>query len=139
MNTTAKQSKKAKNKEIGTLGEYIAAAYLERSGYTIVARNYAKKWGEIDIVARENDKIHFIEVKTVSHETKELLEYAVTRETWRPEELVHAFKLRQISRMVRTWIQERNWDGAVQLDVVAVRMVPCEKFAVVNYIENIVI
>ena len=81
--------------------------------------------------------MHFIEVKSVSYETKKMLEWAVTHETWRPEELVHDFKLNQIRKTLDTWVMEHNWVGDVQIDVLAVRMVPREKYALVKHISNV--
>lgn len=134
---------KLSTKEIGNRGEDIAAKYFsETKKYTILNRNYWKKWGEIDIVARETAEsgqiIHFIEVKTVSYETKFDLKHAVTHETWRPEELVHQFKLHQIYKALETWLSEYEYGGDWQIDVAAVRIVPRETFATVNMIENIV-
>lgn len=108
-------------------------------GYTIVERNYRKKWGEIDIIVREGEKVCFVEVKTVSYETKRELEESVPRETFRPEDNVHAAKLARLYRAIETWIGERKFMGEYQLDVVTVRMVPREKFAVVDMIENVFI
>lgn len=139
------------NRKTGNLGEDIAVNFLKNKGFSIIERNYSKVWGEIDIVAREtsptrpvgefshetSDIAHFIEVKSVSHETKYLLEWAVSHETWRPEEMVHSFKLNQIRKAMETWVHEHNWQGKVQIDVVAVRMVPREKYAQVEYIDNV--
>ncbi len=130
-----KQLSKAKN--IGNIGELLAQRYLIDHGYTLVAVNYAKKWGEIDIIAQKQDCIHFVEVKTVSYETKSALAYAVTHETWRPEELVHARKLRQISKTAELYINEVGKPGSFQIDVLAIRCVPCETFATVLLLENI--
>ena len=143
---------KKNTKKVGDLGELIACKYFKNKGFIIVERNYSKKWGEIDIVARETQQlakkkdvshgtseiVHFIEVKSVSYETRAELNWAVTHETWRPEELVHDFKLNQIRKAAEIWIAEHNWSGDVQVDVLAVRMVPREKYASVNYISNIV-
>lgn len=123
----------------GNLGESIAAHYLQRHGYDLLERNYWKKWGEIDIVCQKEGRVHFVEVKAVSYETRAKLDYAVTHETWRPEELVHAFKQRQIHRAAETWISEHGYGGEVQIDVVTVRIVPRETLATVNLIENIVL
>jgi putative endonuclease len=51
-------------KHTGEIGEALAADYLSRSGYRIVARNYRCRFGEIDIVAREGDTLVFVEVKS---------------------------------------------------------------------------
>ena len=131
---------KKRNREIGNLGETIACDFLKNKGFSILERNYWRKWGELDIVARETSgKVHFIEVKTVSHETKADLDREVTRATWRPEEQVHQFKLHQIHKAVETWLAEHNYQDDWQIDVIAVRVVPHEKHGVVKYIENITV
>ncbi len=95
-----KQSdKKGERNIVGSYGEQIAAKYVSRLRWKVIEVNYLKKWGEIDIVAREtqNNKeiIHFIEVKTVSYETRSDLDKAVTHGTWRPEENVHYHKIQR--------------------------------------------
>ena len=124
---------------IGKLGEDLAFKYLRNAGYTVINRNYLKKYGEIDIVARgTGGKVHFIEVKTVSYETLDILKREVTRETWRPEELVHERKLHQIHKAVQSWLAKHNYQGEFQIDVLALRVVPKTKYATINYIENII-
>jgi putative endonuclease len=125
-------------KETGDMGETIAASYLQKQGYSITDRNYRRKWGELDIVAQQGTIIHFVEVKTVSYETMEALQYAVTHETWRPEELVHAFKFHQLEKIIETWLSEHQYNGEWIIDVVGVRIVPRETFATVNLIENVI-
>jgi putative endonuclease len=49
---------------LGKLGEDFACAELSRRGYTILARRYRTKYGEIDIVARDGSTIVIVEVKT---------------------------------------------------------------------------
>lgn len=57
--------------KIGKLGEELAKRFLMKHGYSILEENYTKKYGEIDLIAKKDDIIHFIEVKSiVSHETK---------------------------------------------------------------------
>lgn len=128
------------NKIIGAWGEQIAANYLKNKGFTVLDRNYRKKWGEIDIVARDTEeKVHFVEVKTVSYETKQQLSAAVTRRTWRPEENVHAFKLHKLQHVIASWLMDNEYYGLWQIDIIAVRLVSREKFATVKYLPNIVL
>ncbi len=134
-----KSANKARNKEIGKIGEDIAETYLKKKGFKILSRNYLKKWGEIDIVTHRTSKIHFVEVKTVSYETKFELDQAVTRRTWRPEENVHAYKLRKLNRAIESWLMENNCNLEWQIDVVAVRIVPREKYATAKYIPNVIL
>lgn len=143
------ESEKKDTKRVGDLGERIAVKYLKNKGFLIVTRNYRKKYGEIDIVTRgtestnkskfSRETVHFVEVKSVSYETKEMLDWAVSHETYRPEELVHSFKMNQIRKTAETWVTENHWSGEVQIDVVVVRMVTREKYAVVKHIENVII
>lgn len=128
----------AKHNEIGKVGESIAAKWLLSRNYSVIEQNYLRKYGEIDIVARETGKIHFIEVKSVSYETKSNLEYAVSHETWRPEENVHPKKMRRLGNAIQSWILEHKYGGEWQIDIVTVRIVPREKFAQVNMIENVI-
>ncbi len=51
--------------QLGVLGEQYAAAWLEAQGWRVIDRNWRCRFGELDIVARnESDQIVFVEVKT---------------------------------------------------------------------------
>jgi len=135
--------KKGKKNKIGAFGEQIAVNYVKKLGFTVLDLNYLKKWGEIDIVARETIKnkyiLHFIEVKAVSYETRQLLEQAVSHGTWRPEENVTPKKVAKLNRTIESWLGENNFKGEWQIDVAAVRVVPREKYATIKYISNIIL
>ena len=52
-------------KDFGDQSESFATSFLEQKGYVILERNFfAKKLGEIDIIALKDDILHFIEVKS---------------------------------------------------------------------------
>ena len=52
-------------KKYGDQSENLATDFLEQEGFTILERNYfARKLGEIDIIAKKNEVLHFIEVKS---------------------------------------------------------------------------
>lgn len=53
-------------KQFGASGEAHIAQYLEKQGYAIVARNYKKLHGEIDLIAQKDQELVFVEVKTRS-------------------------------------------------------------------------
>jgi len=136
--------KKGKKNQVGAWGEEITIKYLRKRGFSILNTNYLKKWGEIDIVARETlderqgeELIRFVEVKTVSYKTRAELDYAVTLETWRPEEQVTEFKLRKLNRVIESWLLENNFESDWQIDIAAVRIVPQETYATIKYIDNI--
>lgn len=129
----------AQHNEIGALGEQIALQWITSNGYKLLEQNYREKWGEIDIIAQTKTGLHFIEVKTVSYETRLKLEKSVSRGTWRPEEMVHDQKLQRLGRAIETWIAKNEYAGDWQLDVITVRMVPHEKYAKVKCIENVIL
>lgn len=49
---------------VGNRGEDLALRFLEGLGYTLVARNWRCRAGELDLVVREQDCLVFVEVKT---------------------------------------------------------------------------
>ncbi len=131
----------AKHNKIGEIGEEIACNWLINHGYSVIERNYLKKYGEIDIVARETTgKVHFIEVKTVSHETKAKLDYAVTHGTWRPEEMVHFHKQTRFKRVIETWLAENDPEYQLewQIDILTVRIVEKDKYAAVKLLDDVI-
>ncbi|MBI2035785.1 MAG: YraN family protein [Candidatus Liptonbacteria bacterium] len=79
-----------KRSELGNLGEDIACEYLKNKKYKILARNYRKPWGEIDVVAKAKDKtLVFVEVKTVKESGSA---YAVSAENQMTPAKINKFK-----------------------------------------------
>jgi putative endonuclease len=54
------------NQRIGKWGEDAVAVYLATRGYEVVARNARTPYGEIDIIARQDETTIFVEVKTLT-------------------------------------------------------------------------
>lgn len=50
--------------ELGKIGENIISEYITKLGYKVLERNFECKQGEIDIIAKDNEELIFIEVKT---------------------------------------------------------------------------
>jgi putative endonuclease len=113
-------------RQLGNVGENVACVYLERHGFEIVERNYLRKWGEIDIVARKAGVIHFVEVKSISHVT-----------SIRAEENMHPQKLRRLQRVVQTYLLEKRVDCDWQIDLAVVTINDRERIAKVELLENI--
>jgi len=134
---------KTQNRETGDLGEDIACRFLVKQGFEIVERNYWKKFGEIDIIAKKAKKLHFIEVKSVTHETF----YGRGLDDFRPEDNVHPAKLARLSRTIQTYLIEKGVSDLPaqagetdwQFDVVTVFLNVKDKTAKVEMLEDIVI
>lgn len=96
----------------GQTGEDLAVCYLENQGYTIVERNYRKRIGEIDIIARDGEYLVFIEVKTRSN-----------RRFGSPFDAVDFRKQQQISRVALAFMtQHRFGEVPVRFDVIGVHL-----------------
>jgi putative endonuclease len=128
---------KTEKRSLGDVGESIAAQYLQHKGYLVVERNYLRPWGEIDIVAKIGKKWVFVEVKTVSRENLG----GISRGTFRPEDNVHAAKLRRLHRAIETYCMSKKVerDSEYQVDVMCVYLDTASKKARVDHIENVIL
>lgn len=98
----------------GKEGEKIAATFLKKKGYRISDINFRCPLGEVDIVARENKEIVFIEVKT---RKSNRLGY--------PEQAVGIRKQKKMSQLALWYLQKRKLaDVAARFDVVAITLYP---------------
>lgn len=99
-------------KNIGNLGEEIAARFLQKKAYKIVQRNYRWARGEIDIIARHDNVLVFIEVKT-----------ARGNSFGPPENWVDQRKQKQIGLVAEKYLQENDTSGTeCRFDVIAVEL-----------------
>lgn len=98
----------------GKRGEDLAVAYLQRSGYRILERNYRCFLGEMDIIAEDGDIIVFVEVKSRKSET-----------FGEPQEAVGLEKQKKISRISLHYLQQKRLETSnARFDVVAVKLLP---------------
>jgi putative endonuclease len=65
-------------KQMGSWGEQAAVEYLEKQGYVILARNFRSGHGEVDIIARQENVLVFVEVKARSSNRYGYPEHSVT-------------------------------------------------------------
>ncbi|KKQ83473.1 MAG: hypothetical protein UT07_C0004G0027 [Parcubacteria group bacterium GW2011_GWB1_38_8] len=131
-----KLDKRTYKRKIGDIGENIACEFLKRRGFKIIDRNYLKKYGEIDIVAEKDTVIHFVEVKSVSHVT---LDRGSAQDIYRPEDNMHPWKLKRLSRVMQTYLLDKKLDCDWQLDLATVKIDLENRKGVVEIIENIII
>ncbi len=99
----------SKTQKTGELGEKICVAYLKEKGFEIIDQNYTQTFGEIDIIAKKDNVLHFIEVKSiqlpVSHETDSK---KVTRETYNPAENFTQRKYMKVYKTVKHYLQDKK-------------------------------
>ena len=134
------QTQKAR---IGQIGENLAVLFLVKHGYTVISRNYWKKWGEIDIVAQKvaNNKVdlRFVEVKTVSRERFSSGDYE-------PEDNMHPWKRQRLRRVIETYILEKEEKGELdeektdwQVDAISVYVDQEGNELKIEWLEDIVL
>lgn len=93
----------------GAKAEQAVARYLEDEGYEIVDINWKTKWCEIDIVAKKEDVVYFVEVK-----------YRKNAEYGGGFDYITLPKLRQMNLAARGWVEMNNWEGEHQLSAAEV-------------------
>ena len=100
-----------RNQRVGKWGEQAASGYLKERGYEIVAANVRTPYGEIDLIAKKDDFLVFVEVK------------ARTSKTFGPPEVaVTPRKQRHMLDCAGHYAQQNSIDHW-QIDVIAVEQV----------------
>ncbi|MCQ2387352.1 MAG: YraN family protein [Clostridia bacterium] len=97
-------------KLLGKVGEKLAKKYLEKNGYKIISTNFKTKIGEIDIIAKIDEIIVFVEVKT-----------RVNDDYGFPSEAVNKDKIRKYNLVATEFLQKNNFlDQECRFDVIEV-------------------
>ncbi|MBW8362539.1 MAG: YraN family protein [Kaistella sp.] len=104
----------AEHNDFGNLAEDLAADFLAKKNYKILARNFRFQKAEIDIVAEFENRIVVVEVKARSYNT--VIE---------PQEAVTKKKIKSIVMCADFFMKERNIDQEVRFDIITV--LPDEK------------
>jgi len=103
-------SKKKTTTERGRQGEDLAVDWLRSHGYLIVARNYRRRFGEVDVIARQGDCLVFVEVKARS-----------SSRFGTPLDALTLRKQRQLSRIARDYlVRHDQLETLCRFDVVSV-------------------
>lgn len=118
-------------KHLGETGENMAEKYLLDHKYTIMERNYRNKIGEIDIIAKKNRVIVFIEVKTRN---------SIHADYFLPEQSVNFRKQSKLRKLGEMYINQHNYpkDQEWQIDIISIILDKLSKEARINHIENAV-
>ena len=110
---------------LGRLGEELAARYLLRSGWSILARNVRDGPREIDLIAARDSVIAFVEVKTRR-----------ASPLGSPLEAVGPRKRRHVRQAASAWLRKNPRQGrVVRFDAVAVTLGPGGTFEL-EHVEN---
>ena len=110
---------------VGRWGEHVAAESLEKQGYILLERNFRTGHGEIDIIARQDKILIFVEVKARSSNRYGMPEYSVT-----PKKRMHIMSAAQ--EYILAHPEFSTW----RIDVIAVEGETGE--AKIVHFENIV-
>lgn len=106
-------------KKFGDQSETLATSYLEQNGFVILERNFfAKKLGEIDIIAQKDDALHFIEVKSGKSDFDPI--YNITPS-----------KLRKIINSAHYYLKTKKLDMPFSIDALIIR------YNEVEFIDNV--
>lgn len=96
-------------KKFGNDAEELATKFLEEAGFVIVERNYyARKLGELDIVAHKHGVWHFIEVKSANADFDPI--YNLTEG-----------KLRKVINSTHYYLKEKGLDVPFSVDALIIR------------------
>lgn len=97
-------------RELGRAAEEATAAWLERKGYVVLARNHATRRGEVDLVCRDGATLCFVEVRSRSR-----LDFGS------PAASVDVRKARRVVMAATDWaVRHGGLDQDMRFDVVAV-------------------
>ena len=99
----------AQHNELGRKGEEIAVDFIRKKGYSILETNWRHRKAEIDIIAKMDEVLIFIEVKSRS-----------TDYFGRPETFVDAKKQQLIADAASVYMEEIGHEWEVRFDIISV-------------------
>ena len=110
---------------IGKSGEEFTAEYLRKNGYIVIKQNFSNRFGEIDIIAENDEYIVFVEVKTRKYG-------AMVGGT----EAVDAYKMSRIKNLSNDFLSKFETEKAPRFDVADVVYDDFDDKFSINYIES---
>lgn len=101
------------DKELGRKGEQAAAEFIERIGMEVIERNWKGRSGEVDLIAKDDDKLVFIEVKTRRVVDK-----------GEPEEAIGPAKQKKYIKLAGEYLaQQEDADIEVRFDAITILVI----------------
>lgn len=125
----------AEHNEIGHLGENITETFLVKHGFSVLERNYRTRQGEIDIIAKKDTTLHFVEVKSVKvRNFSTLNKLSVT-----PEDNLTTQKWRKLVICIESYLKQRSipCETSWQVDLACVYIDTESKRGLVKLLQNI--
>lgn len=114
--------------DLGKFGEELACKYLKEKGYKIIEKNYHARSGEIDIIAKFNDILVFIEVKTRTNLTFGL-----------PEEAINYYKQQKLIKTVEYYLlKHHSLDQNYRIDSIAIEIDRQTKRVKIRHEESVI-
>lgn len=111
----------AQHLELGRRGEQLAKAHLQQSGYTILHENWTHGRAEVDLIARHNDELIFVEVKT-----------RTGNRYGEPEDFVDARKQKLLAKAADEYVYQAGHAGEIRFDIVAILFNPQKDFTLTH-------
>ena len=99
----------ADHNELGKLGEELAVEFLQKEGYEILETNWVFQKAEVDIIAKKENILAIVEVKTRSS-----LDFGL------PQDFVKPKKIQLLVKAVNEYVVKNNLDLEVRFDIIAV-------------------
>ena len=109
----------------GKIGEDSAEEFLLNKGYETLKRNYHSRYGEIDIISKNDNYLVFTEVKARSFNS-----------IAEPKEWVDYRKQEKIVRTAACFLEENEFDLQPRFDVIEVFIGSNGRAEKINHIEN---
>jgi len=116
-------------KNLGDSGERVAAHFIAQRGYTILARNYRTRAGEIDLVAQDTDGLAFVEVRTRRGDAMGAPEESLTARK-------RAHLLATAQEFLATHVEHA--DAAWRIDLVAIELDRAGRIARMDLLKGVV-
>lgn len=99
----------AQHIELGKKGEQLAVDFLIKNGYNILDRNYRFDRAEVDIIARKEEILSIIEVKTRTN-----IDFG------NPQDFVKPKQIKNLVKAVNEYINENDVDLEVRFDIISI-------------------
>lgn len=99
----------AEHNDLGILGEAIAASHLRTNGYLILERNWTFKKAEIDIIAKKDNQLVIVEVKTRNSDF-----------FGDPQSFVTASKIKLLVKAANEYLVANKLDVETRFDIIAI-------------------